>query len=74
MAKIETLGRWGAKAALADAASIVNEEDGVLIMIMRRDGTPNKFRSANLTNAEALFIMEDRKFNMFFELEGGPHG
>lgn len=67
MAKIEPLGRWSAKAALQSAQEDVEDGDGVLILIEQKSANKYSYRSANLTNAEALYLMENNKFDMFFK-------
>ncbi len=66
MNKIEALGRWNAHAALHSTLEDVTPEDRVLILIEYKDGG-NGVRSANLTRAEAVYLMEQRKWKMFAE-------
>ena len=70
--KIDTIGKWGAKAALASSMEIVNDGDGILIIILQREagGQDTKtHRSANITNAEAIYMMREREFDMFVDEE-----
>lgn len=58
--------KWGAKAALKDAISLANDDDGVLILIHNKRTGENTFRAANLTAAESVYLVEAKKFDMFF--------
>ena len=58
--------KWGAKAALNAAAELANDSDGVLILIHNKQTGENTFRAANLTAAESVYLVEAKKFDMFF--------
>ena len=64
MGKIETISKWSAHAALHSALEDVAPEEKVLILIEYVDGT-HGVRSANITHAEAIYLMEHRKSMMF---------
>jgi len=64
VSKIEPLHKWSAHAALHSALEDVTPEDKVLILIEYADGG-NGIRSANCTVADAVYLMEQRKFNLF---------
>ena len=57
---------WGAHAALSDAIDLANDTDGVLILIHNKKTGVNTFRAANLTAAESVYLVEAKKFDMFF--------
>lgn len=66
--------RWGAKDALQAAISLANDDDGVLILIHNKQTGENTFRAANLTAAESVYLVEAKKFDMFFRYyEEGNH-
>ena len=70
--KIEPLGQWGAKAALHSALEGLADSDQVLILGVKKleDGDYQRvMRSANMTQAEALYEMERRKIDMFISLD-----
>jgi hypothetical protein len=74
MAKIEALpGRkWGADAALKSAMEELGPDDQVLILgvVNNADGTKQRvFRSANMTQGEALFELERKKLDLFIDLD-----
>ena len=58
--------KWGAVAALEDAINLANDNDGVLILIHNKKTGVNTFRAANLTAAESVYLVEAKKFDMFF--------
>jgi hypothetical protein len=74
MGKIEVLPeqRWGADAALHSALESIGPEDKVLVLgiITLEDGSTQRvMRSANMTQAEALFEMERRKLEILTDTE-----
>ena len=75
MGKIEVLPeqRWGADAALHSALESIGPTDQVLILgiITHEDGSQQRvLRSANMTQAEALFELERRKLEILTDTEG----
>jgi len=70
MGKIEVLTQWSAEAALHSALEDVSAKDKVLVLIEYAEGGSG-FRSANCTQADALYLMEKKKFDMFFSQEDG---
>ena len=64
MSKIHPLHTWDSHAALYSAIEETHPDDKVLILIEHSDGS-SEMRSANLTNADSLFMMEKRKVDMF---------
>lgn len=64
MGKIESLGKWDAHAALHSALEDTDPEDRVLVLIEYHEGRIG-IRSANVTRAEAVHMMEQRKFRLF---------
>lgn len=64
---IETMGNWSAKAAIACALEETDEQDGVIIIIHMRSAGLYRHYAANLTNAEANYMLDDRKRQLFPE-------
>ena len=69
MSKIEPLPgcKWSAHAALHDTLNTVSPEDRIIILFEMVEEGSIGFRSANIKESEAIYLMEDRKFKMFFE-------
>lgn len=66
MSKIETISRWSAHAALHSALEDTQAEDKVVILIEYATGGVG-VRTANCTLADAVYMMEQRKFKIFNE-------
>jgi len=71
MDKIQPLPgiNWDAHAALHSALESIKPMDGVLILFERKGSNHpegiNGYRSANLTYAESIYLMELRKYYTF---------
>lgn len=67
MSKIEPIGKWSSRAALADAMDALKDyPDAEVIIISRK--TKDQYvgmRSANLTNATVLWMLEEFKNDLF---------
>ena len=66
VSKIEAIGRWSAHAALHSALEDTKPEDKVIVLIEYAEGG-NGVRTANCSFADAIYMMEQRKFNIFNE-------
>ena len=68
--KIGVIGKWNAHAALHSAIENSKPEDGIFIVVLKRDnkdGDTIKHFSANLSHADMVYLMEEAKFSIFNE-------
>ena len=67
MSKIEPIGNWNARAALASMMERIQGKESAQILILFRDEDTHRFgfRSANITNQQSLFLVEEFKHSLF---------
>ena len=67
MSKIEPIGNWSSKAALADAMDALKDHPEAEVIIIFRKTEKNYvgMRSANSTNATVLWMIEEFKHDLF---------
>jgi hypothetical protein len=63
MGKIRPLKAWGAKACLGACLETFSNEEKTLVLSYDANGAA-VIHSANLTNSEALYLIEQVKFKM----------
>jgi hypothetical protein len=70
MSKIEAIGKWSAKAALHDALSVVDDKTEVLVLFRKEEGKRFSYRSANLTNGNAMYLLVEAQHAFVDDLFG----
>ncbi len=65
MSDLGVIHTWGAKAALTSALEEVEEDDTVIVIFKSKKSNVVHYRTANVTNAEAVFLLEERKLDVF---------
>ena len=65
--KIHTISSWNAVAALHSALEDTKEEFGIFIIIEDKKQRTTSYKTANLTNAEAVFLLERQKLNIYYD-------
>lgn len=67
MSKIEPIGHWDAKAALAAMTEHIEGKESAQLLILFREKETHRFgfKSANVTNQQSLFLVEEFKHSLF---------
>lgn len=64
-AEIKRIGRWTAMAALEAAREDLDDEDTLLIIAVTKDDQTMKYWSANATNMQVNWMVDNVKMDVF---------